>query len=231
MKFIHQTLMTLLITVAIQLIGSQAVCLGAPVGEKTPGESEQSAAGKKFPDHSYDNGTNFLTEGWIPVTDNLGKRAVWSAPDRKPGEEKIPDVKFEIVWTMPEQSSWNYSVPELHDGKGLYKSQFPSTPLFFERTLKAKTILSVNIADTPYSFFILDGAVSPYFYDSKKAVIWRLNGTEMDTLFHRMNSISASSGKLSLSAAGGDMAEFLTVDYSSQNAAPAIRYWRRFDGP
>ena len=109
---------------------------------------------------------------------------------------------------MPSQHSWNYSVPELHDGKDIFETEYPSTPLFLERKLKAKTVLEVAIPDTPYSFYILDGRVSPYFYDSEKAVIWQIKSDELEKEFRQMGSISVSSKQMKLTMPGGDMAAF-----------------------
>ena len=151
--------------------------------------------------------------------------------ESKPGGKPIPNAKLEIVWTMPSQHSWNYCLPELHDGKDIFETEYPSTPLFLERKLKAKTVLEVAIPDTPYSFYILDGRVAPYFNDSDKAVIWQIKSEELEKEFRQMGSISVSSKQMKLTMLGGDMAAFLVVDFSDRKRSPKVQYWIRYDGP
>jgi len=90
----------------------------------------------------------------LQITDDQGKPVVRDPVNSKPGAKPMPDAKLEIVWTMPSQHSWNYCLPELHDGKDISNTEYPSAPLFLERKLKAKTVLEIAIPDTPYSFYI-----------------------------------------------------------------------------
>lgn len=195
-------------------------------------KSENQQRTTEFPQYGYNNEVNILAEGWIPVTDQYGKRATRTLQD---GVRKQPvsDVKFEIVWTSPTQYGGNYSIPELHDGKDVLETDYPSAPRFFERTIKCpyEKQLDVSIPDTPYSFYLLDGKVSSYFHDNKKDVIWRFNSKDIDPVFKRMKSISVSSKKIEFMAPGGDMVEFLTIDFSSRETSPTIRTWREFHGP
>ena len=101
----------------------------------------------------YTNSVNHLRERNIRITDDQGKPAVRHPADSTTGDKTIADVKLEIVWTQPAEYSWNYSIPELHDGKDLFETDYPSTPLFLERKLKAETYLEVSIPDTSYSFY------------------------------------------------------------------------------
>ena len=177
------------------------------------------------------NSVNELHENILQITDDQGKPAVSGPVDSKPGEKPIPDAKLEIVWTMPSQFSWNYSLPDLHDGKDIFETEYPSAPLFLERKLKAKTVLEVAISDTPYSFYILNGRVAPYFYDSDKAVIWQIKSDDLEKEFRQMGSISVSSKQMKLTMPSGDMAAFLVVDFSNRRRSPKVQYWIRYDGP
>ncbi len=172
-----------------------------------------------------------LYERRLKVTDNEGKPAVHDAPHDKPGRAKFEDVQLEIVWTSPSQHGWNYSIPELHGGKDWRQSEYPSAFRFLERKLGAKTFLEVSIPDTPYSFYIINGHVSPYFYDVKKDVIWRLKSVELEKEFRYMVSISASSKSIVFSPLTGDCAIFLVVDFSDRENSPNVKYWIRYDGP
>lgn len=194
-------------------------------------EAETPNAKKTTTQRGYTNSVNELHERILQITDDQGKPAVADPVDSKPGGKPIPHAKLEIVWTMPSQFSWNYSLPELHDGKDIFETAYPSAPLFLERKLKAKTVLEVAIPDTPYSFYILDGRVAPYFYDSDKAVIWQIKSDDLEKEFRQMGSISVSSKRMKLTMPGGDMAAFLVVDFSNRKRSPRVQYWIRYDGP
>ena len=86
------------------------------------------------------------------------------------------------------------------------------------------------LPDTPYSFYIINGKVTPYFYDSEKSVIWQLNSVDLNQVFNDMRSIEASSKKIQFAAYGGDMAAFLVVDFSDKLKSPKVTHWVRHDG-
>lgn len=234
MNFIRSTLSFNLLAAVVCLIVNHSSYSQPKENETKKEASEHSKpeqTEREFPAHGY-NDVNILSEGWIPVTDNYGKRATRFPSDGE-RKEPLPDVKFELVWYSPFAEDEEFFIPGLHHGQGLYKSEYPSIPLFFERkhNISYDKLLEVSIPDTPYPFYILDGKLSPYFHDGKNDVVWRLNSKDMDTLFARMKSISVSLRKLELVAPGGDVAEFLTIDFSSRNKSPAISTWRGFDGP
>ena len=179
----------------------------------------------------YRNSVNHLRERSIRVTDDQGKPTVRDPADSATDDKAIADVKLEIVWTQPTQFGWNYSIPELHGGKDLFDTEYPSTPRFLERKLAAKTYLEVSIPDTPYSFYMINGRASEYFYDAEKSVIWRLKSEVLTDLFRQMRSISVSSRRMSFTTPGGDMAEFLVVDFSDRQNSPSVKYYIHYHGP
>ena len=147
------------------------------------------------------------------------------------GGRPIGDVELKVVWTEPTQYDWNYCLRELHGGKDLYHTEYPSETLFLERKLGAKTLVAVSVPDTPYSFYIINGRVSNFFLDSKKSVIWELRGEGLAEQTRQMTSVAASSKRIQFSAGGGDMAAFLVVDFADQVNAPVVTFHVRYDGP
>ena len=233
MRFCNRTALAALIVFAVQGCGEKPHRI-ATVASRVTKDSVAGPSGRAVTEkpttHGYDNGVNRLHERRLKVTDDQGKLAVRDPADSEPGGEKFKDVQLKIVWTSPSQHSWNYCIPELHGGKDLYETEYPSTPRFLERKLGAKTFLEVSVPDTPYSFYIINGHVSPYFYDIKKDVIWYLKSADLEKEFRQMTSISASSKRIVFSAFGGDMAVFLVVDFSDRENSPKVKYWIRYDG-
>jgi hypothetical protein len=180
----------------------------------------------RAPTRGYENKVNRLAECRISVKDKSGQPAVH-------GQERktIGDVQLKIIWTEPNRYDWNYCLPELHGGKELLNTEYPSIPVFFEKKLRAKTILEVSVPDTPYAFYIVDGKISPFFWDSEKAVVWHLSNAALERQFDFMSSISVSSKTIKFTAPGGDMASFLVVDFSERLNSPKVKYYERFDGP
>lgn len=191
----------------------------AAVPPDSPSETETPAV------RGYDNGINRLVEQRIAVTDQNRKPAVLALP-------KVPigDVDLEIVWTYTTDWRWNYCLPQFPGGKEAFAEEYPSEHRFLERKLEAKTILQVEIPETPYWFYILNGEVSPYFYDSKKSVIWHLSGAELEQAFHGQQWISASAKTLKLTAGGGDMAAYLIIDFTDPQASPRVTYYVEYHG-
>jgi hypothetical protein len=198
--------------------------------EKAPTPDSTRKAITKTKPHGYENSVNRLSEGPLAITDKEGKPAMRDSAQDDSGAKPISTGKLEVVWTQPTQFSWNYYIPELHGGKDIFETKYPSTPLFLKRKLGAKTQLEVSIPDTPYSFYIINGKVTPYFYDSEKSVIWQLNSVDLNQVFNDMRSIEASSKKIQFAAYGGDMAEFLVVDFSDKLKSPKVTHWVRHDG-
>ena len=233
MRFCNGTALAALIVVAVQGCGvqphSSATAASVPTKETVAGPSGPAGAGNPTT-RGYDNGVNRLHERRLKVTDKEGKPAVHDAPGTELRGKEFDDVQLKIVWTEPLQFSWNYCIPQLHGGKGLYQTEYPSTPYFLERKLGAKTFLEVSVPDTPYSFYIINGRVSPYFYDSKKSVIWHLKSMELAKQFRQMRTISASSKRIVFSPFTGDCAVFLVVDFSDRKEPPKVKYWIRYDG-
>jgi len=173
----------------------------------------------------YENKLNWLEERRFEATDNQGEPAVLTA-DRQP----MGDIDLKIVWTFTSDFSWNYVLPEFPGGKDQFGSKYPSERNFFERTLKAKSILTVAVPDTPYWFYIIDGQFSPFFTDSQKSVIWQFSNAELEKKFRQMSMISTSSKKIRLVAPGGDMAIHLIVDFSDRQSSPKIVYYAEYHG-
>jgi len=198
---------------------------GQPLPANTP-TTLAPATLEKHPNRGYVNNVNRLFERSLKVKDDQNKPAV-RASDRRP----MPDVELKIVWTSPDQFGWNYCLPELHGGKDLFHTDYASTPLFLEKKLGAKTSLEVSVPDTPYSFYLINGRASGFFYDSEKSVIWELKSEELEKEFHVMRSISATSKRIVFEAPGGDCAEFLIVDFSDRDSSPKVQCYMRYDGP
>jgi hypothetical protein len=190
-----------------------------------PGDSPPSTS-EKPRTRGYSNGVNRLVERRLVVKDDRGKPAVRDWRGRP-----IGDVDLRIVWTQPTQYDWNYCLPELHGGKDLFHTVYPSGAWFLERRLGAKTIVAVSVPDTPYAFYIINGRVSTFFLDSKKGVIWELWGEALAEEARGMTSVATSSKRIQFSAAGGDMAAFLVVDFADRENAPAVSFHVRYDGP
>jgi hypothetical protein len=174
-----------------------------------------------FTGHAYENSLNRLAERRLAVKDNMGRPAVSSYDHSR----TIPEVELKIVWTLASQYDWNYSVPELHGGKNLLETEYPSEPFFLEKKLGAKAYVSVSVPDTPYSFYILDGRVSPYFIDGQKSVIWHLKSADLERAFHDMTTVSTSSRRTTFSAPGGDVVTYLIVDFSNRDDSPKVTYY------
>jgi hypothetical protein len=205
-----------------------AFCCSAVAGKNDDGHggATQGIGPAPRKERGYTNKVNRLSERRLDITDGAGKPATSGQPKKAIGPGRL-----EIVWTDPEQYGWNYCLPELHGGKGITETDFPSLLVFFEKKLNAKDIIDVAIPDTPYRFFILDGKVTPFFWDSEKDVIWHMNGTDLNKAIRGMRSISVSSKKIRFSAGGGDMAAHAIVDFSDRDNSPRVQYIERFHGP
>jgi hypothetical protein len=170
----------------------------------------------------YRNSVNHLVERPLQVTDSLGKPAVrGQGSTLRPAP--IQDVELKIVWTARQQRGGDYAVPEIHHGKQSPQREFPSENTFIIEGLRAKTFVDVRVSETPYSFLILDGRPSGYFHDREKSVVWHLKG--LDNEFRGMRSISTSSKKITFIAEGGDIVEYLIVDFSNREDAPRVQYY------
>jgi hypothetical protein len=161
----------------------------------------------------------------VRLKDEQGKPAVRES-DRRP----MPDAELRIVWTSTHQFGWNYCVPELHGGKDLSHTDYPSANLFLEKKLGARALIEMSIPDTPYSFYVINGHVSPFFQDSEKNVIWELKNGDLEKAFGQMRSISATSKRIVFCAPGGDMATLLIVDFIDRKSSPKVQYYVRIDG-
>lgn len=175
----------------------------------------------------YKNKCNRLIEYQLDVKDEHGKPAVIGFTD----PHKFHGANLKIIWTEASQYSWNYCLPELHDGKNLFETAYPSIPVFLKKKWRAKKSLSISVPDTPYSFYVIDGEFVPLFHDSEKDVLWQMTGEDMLKAFEGMRTVSVSSRKITFAAGGGDCATFLIVDFSDRDKSPAVTYYTRYDGP
>jgi len=83
-------------------------------------EAESPKVKTETAPRGYANSVNELHEQILQITDDQGKPVVRAPVNSKPGAKPMPDAKLEIVWMMPSQHSWNYCLPELHDGKDIF---------------------------------------------------------------------------------------------------------------
>ncbi|HEV8068341.1 MAG TPA: hypothetical protein VGP76_11440 [Planctomycetaceae bacterium] len=192
-----------------------------PTKEIKPADAVTHAGQKVSAPHGYSNKVNRLVEQRLDVTNRRGAPAVRGMGSR-PDPQPMKDVELKIVWTSPNKYDWNYVVPEIHHGKDLFTSEFPSERMFLEKTTNGKTFLVVRVPDTPYEFEIIDGRVSPFFMDREKGVMWKVSG--MDQEFRGMSSISLSSKRITFIAEGGDIVTFLDLDFSNREDAPRVAY-------
>lgn len=129
-------------------------------------EREAICAQEKPPACGYENSTNRLVEGQLKVLDDFGQPAAVADSDSRPMEL----VNLKIVWTSTSKFGWNYCHPRFH-GNEPFEAEFPSERIFLKRQLKAKTLLRIDVPETPYTFIVANDQVSPCFVDNEKKTV------------------------------------------------------------